>query len=569
MGQTLSAPVTTKQSDYGEDERYLYGVSEMQGWRISMEDAHATVLNLDGSESEKNAFFAVYDGHGGSSVAKFSGENVHKRLSNDPAYHEKQYELALKRAFLGTDDDIRADPSFFHDPSGCTAVAALVTHDNKVYVANAGDSRSIISVKGVAKPLSYDHKPQNESESSRITAAGGYIEFGRVNGNLALSRAIGDFEFKKNQSLAPERQIITANPDIIQHDLTDDDEFIVIACDGIWDCLSSQQVVDIVRRLLHDGKDLPDICNQIMDICLAPDSNSSGGIGCDNMTVLIVALLNGRTKEEWYAWMKERVETNHGYNTPEELPQIYPKNREQMPYGLGSGIMGGRPLNGGGGGPGGGAIRLPVGNLGFGTLARALAAGGITFAPEGWPNGSTGLMFGSSSEDSEEEESDDEGGMASTSSMPGYLSDLHAPPSRDVTSSLRAQLDALRNDDEMDMDGIVSGWARPDSSSSAASLSSSPPQQPPTPQASSSSSSKTSAQQQSRGPSDVDMEVGNDKTPASGKQGEAPPPERTSEEKERPQPQLEYQQPNGEEPSDAVKLEGLMDTSESPFKTDY
>ncbi|KIJ54938.1 hypothetical protein M422DRAFT_153371, partial [Sphaerobolus stellatus SS14] len=319
----LSAAVTTKHVDSGEDERFAYGVSEMQGWRISMEDAHTTVLDLDRSDKEKNAFFAVYDGHGGSTVAKFAGENVYKRLASEAAYQEKKYEAALKRAFLGTDEDIRADPAFFHDPSGCTAVAALVTYDNKVYVANAGDSRSIISVKGEAKPLSYDHKPMNEVETSRITAAGGYIEFGRVNGNLALSRAIGDFEFKKNFSLSPERQIITADPDIIKHDITEEDEFLILACDGIWDCLSSQQVVDAVRRLIHDGKDLPDICNEVMEICLAPDSTSNNGIGCDNMTVLIVALLNGRTKEEWYAWVKDRVATGYGYDTPAELPQIY------------------------------------------------------------------------------------------------------------------------------------------------------------------------------------------------------------------------------------------------------
>lgn len=63
--------------------------------------------------------------------------------------------------------------------------------------------------------------------------AGGYIEFGRVNGNLALARALGDFEYKKNYSIAPEAQIITANPDIIEHKITEDDEFVVIACDGL------------------------------------------------------------------------------------------------------------------------------------------------------------------------------------------------------------------------------------------------------------------------------------------------------------------------------------------------
>lgn len=115
----------------------------------------------------------------------------------------------------------------------------------------------MLGVKGRAKPLSFDHKPQNEGtshrwphsavscistadkffltptgEKARITAAGGFVDFGRVNGNLALSRAIGDFEFKKSAELAPEQQIVTAYPDVVVHDLGDDDEFLVIACDG-------------------------------------------------------------------------------------------------------------------------------------------------------------------------------------------------------------------------------------------------------------------------------------------------------------------------------------------------
>lgn len=71
-------------------------------------------------------------------------------------------------------------------------------------------------------------------EKARISAAGGFVDFGRVNGNLALSRAIGDFEFKKSAELSPEQQIVTAYPDVTVHELTDDDEFLVIACDGEW-----------------------------------------------------------------------------------------------------------------------------------------------------------------------------------------------------------------------------------------------------------------------------------------------------------------------------------------------
>lgn len=105
---------------------------------------------------------------------------------------------------------------------------------------NVGDSRAVASLGGRVVPLSHDHKPTNEAESKRIVAAGGWVEYNRVNGNLALSRALGDFVFKKNTARRPEEQIVSAEPDILRVDLTDDLEFVVMACDGIWDVLSNQ-----------------------------------------------------------------------------------------------------------------------------------------------------------------------------------------------------------------------------------------------------------------------------------------------------------------------------------------
>jgi protein phosphatase 2C family protein 2/3 len=80
--------------------------------------------------------------------------------------------------------------------------------------------------------MSEDHKPTNKEETARITAAGGFVEFSRVNGNLALSRAIGDFEFKQNFTLPPEQQIVTADPEITSHTIDGEEEFLVLACDG-------------------------------------------------------------------------------------------------------------------------------------------------------------------------------------------------------------------------------------------------------------------------------------------------------------------------------------------------
>ncbi|KAK4684189.1 protein phosphatase PTC2/3, partial [Tremellales sp. Uapishka_1] len=327
--------------------------------KIPEQPQGSTVTNNEEDE-DGNAFAGVFDGHGGSAVAKFTGTTIHSRLASLDAYKSGEYEKALKQVFLKTDEDLRADPSFFNDPSGCTAVVGLITTDGRIIVANSGDSRSVLGYKGEAKAMSYDHKPTNKEETARITAAGGFVEFGRVNGNLALSRALGDFEFKQNYSLDAEHQIVTADPDIITHKVDGEEEFLVLACDGIWDCLSSQQVVDITRRAIAKGDSLGKICEDMMVKCLATDSET-GGIGCDNMTVVIIALLGGRTPEEWQAWVKERVENKVGHDTPESVPDIFGLTQPSQNLG---GITGAGFRAGGGG---------------LANIASILGASGITF----------------------------------------------------------------------------------------------------------------------------------------------------------------------------------------------
>ncbi|KAJ5041181.1 uncharacterized protein L3040_005732 [Drepanopeziza brunnea f. sp. 'multigermtubi'] len=331
MGQTLSEPVIDKTSENGGDDRLIYGVSSMQGWRISMEDAHAAVLDLQSvAEDKKNtkpkdaesrlSFFGVYDGHGGDKVALFAGENIHPIIAKQDAFKKGDLEQALKDGFLATDRAILSDPRYEEEVSGCTASVAIVSA-TQIFVGNAGDSRSVLGVKGRAKPLSFDHKPQNEGEKARITAAGGFVDFGRVNGNLALSRAIGDFEFKKSAELAPEQQIVTAYPDVTVHNISPDDEFLVVACDGIWDCQSSQAVVEFVRRGIAAKQDLSKICENMMDNCLA-SSSETGGVGCDNMTIIIIGLLGGKTKEEWYDEIAKRVANGDGPCAPPEYAEF-------------------------------------------------------------------------------------------------------------------------------------------------------------------------------------------------------------------------------------------------------
>jgi protein phosphatase 2C family protein 2/3 len=98
-----------------------------------------------------------------------------------------------------------------------------------------------------AVDLSRDHKPDCYDESQRIYAANSFIEGSRVNGMLALSRALGDFDYKCNTTKRPRDQAVTAFPEIRCHMMTPDTEFLLLACDGIWDVLSSQEAINLVH----------------------------------------------------------------------------------------------------------------------------------------------------------------------------------------------------------------------------------------------------------------------------------------------------------------------------------
>jgi len=150
--------------------------------------------------------------------------------------------------------------------------------------------------------LSEDHKPQNPIELKRIEAAGGEVKNNRVNGILALSRALGDFRFKNNANLPPEAQAVTAEPDVTVHTRNGEkDEFMVVACDGIWDVLDNSQVIDFIRPRLQEAVGFPvkgrssfspdviaKIAEDLLEECCAKEFVPPG-LGTDNMTVIIVA----------------------------------------------------------------------------------------------------------------------------------------------------------------------------------------------------------------------------------------------------------------------------------------
>jgi len=217
-----------------------------------------------------------------------------------PLTREEATQAMMKMALMRRRQDEAAPGSataHVADSVGCTAVCVLMSQA-EVICANAGDSRAIMCRAGKPVELSHDHKPNDETERRRIEAAGGRVEeirvgprvHHRVNGNLNLSRAIGDMEYKKRPELGPERQMICSTPDLIAVPLTQEDEFILLACDGIWDVKSNQEVCDFVGARLKRGEAITVIAEALLDDCIAVDPKQTHGIGGDNMTVVIVQL---------------------------------------------------------------------------------------------------------------------------------------------------------------------------------------------------------------------------------------------------------------------------------------
>jgi serine/threonine protein phosphatase PrpC len=178
--------------------------------------------------------------------------------------------------------------------TGCTACSAIITPTD-IIVGNSGDSRAVLARKAAtgkftAVEMSVDHKPDLAEEKQRIERAGGFVEDNRVKGVLNLSRSLGDLEYKSDASIPLKDQMITAMPEIRKEKIGSDSAFLIVACDGIWDCLSSQEAVDYVGDLLTNKKrdKISLTVEDMFDKIIAGDVASSGGIGCDNMTCIIV-----------------------------------------------------------------------------------------------------------------------------------------------------------------------------------------------------------------------------------------------------------------------------------------
>jgi len=226
----------------------------------------------------------VFDGHSGAQAAQIAASRVPTVVDEHLA--EAKLDVSdtdgisrvVRAACLAFDHELDVD-----DTSGCTAIMALITKSH-IFVANIGDSRAVLSVEGEALAMSYDHKPSNTEESERVAAAGGYVLNGRVEGLLAVSRAFGDFRFKGTPDKRPEEQPVSPEPDIRVRARGEGVEFLVLACDGVWDVMSNDEVIGYVHdSIASDMESWSDICESIVDHCLELGSK-------DNMSMAIVNL---------------------------------------------------------------------------------------------------------------------------------------------------------------------------------------------------------------------------------------------------------------------------------------
>ncbi|KAG2373228.1 hypothetical protein C9374_012331 [Naegleria lovaniensis] len=273
-----------------QSRKLSYSSASAQGKRPSMEDEHFFVKNIEEALGQPptfrfHAMFGVFDGHCGSECAQHCKETLFQILAKNRCFLQdivrsfvESFEACdmefKQKLFGGSDDSLFSAEEYY---AGCTANVCVLRNDD-LFVANLGDTRCVLAHKGFAIQLSEDHKPNNKDERLRIEKNGGIVSFGRVNGALAVSRAFGDFEFKKKGS-----NLVSVVPDVSHFILTKDSDFIIIACDGLWDVMSSAEAVKHVYNYLQQFKDPRKACEKLVEKALKDGS-------MDNITVILILL---------------------------------------------------------------------------------------------------------------------------------------------------------------------------------------------------------------------------------------------------------------------------------------
>jgi len=287
-------------------ENISFQVPLMSDWcikntRRTMEDRHNVFSSLnilhDLKEQHNIQMYAVFDGHAGVEAAEYASKHLHVKLVNHASF-PIDIPVCLKDCLKTVDEEFCMSAKNEVIKSGCTAVVVVIYNDY-LYLSWLGDSQACIVNNGIGKSLMVAHKPARTDERMRIEQAGGCVlNFGgwRVNGQLAVSRAIGDYEFKP---------YVCSDADVTTYKISSNDDYIIIACDGFWDVYKDKDVPKLVWEYLSKGGEK---CKISQNLCTLAAKNGSQ----DNISVIVVFLREKITSEEELNDELSKVSINEG-----------------------------------------------------------------------------------------------------------------------------------------------------------------------------------------------------------------------------------------------------------------
>ncbi|TMW55418.1 hypothetical protein Poli38472_013309 [Pythium oligandrum] len=307
-----------------------HGVTSLKGVRKNLEDVCCCVPDLNSHLSQttyaKHSLYALFDGHCGVKAATFLREKLIKYLCDHEAFLSNARQ-AFTDCFRRIDEEFLARAASELMSDGSTAAVVLI-RGNKLLTANVGDSRAVVSVNGVALDVIEEQTPGRADERARIENLGGWVKeerelqmsklhsmdlsdpwiqqkaervvrwvnIYRVNGELAVSRAIGDIDYKGKTLMEYEfwafpeghdrkfhGDLVICDPEFKEIEITPEVRFLVLACDGLWDTITSQEAVDHVTEKLAEGYTTGQISHSLADLAIRSGSS-------DNVSVIVVLL---------------------------------------------------------------------------------------------------------------------------------------------------------------------------------------------------------------------------------------------------------------------------------------
>jgi len=251
---------------------------DTQGKRASMEDYSYFKAPFN-TASEASLLLSVFDGHAGNRCANFlvnslPSELVKETSSNGLGIPSEE----IFRKIFKSLDQMWLESAAMKEPKiedGSTALCVAL-ESNELIVANCGDCRAILCQAGQTIALTRDHRPTDETEQQRIVNQGGTVIGGRLQGQLAVSRAFGNYEFK-------ESQILSSEPEVHHVSLNTDVEYLVVGSDGLYDHFTNEEVISFIKNGLmnNSNTNLESIVKELVDEAIDRGSD-------DNITIMVV-----------------------------------------------------------------------------------------------------------------------------------------------------------------------------------------------------------------------------------------------------------------------------------------